>query len=238
LIIPELYTGLAAETMSELLEYAQNGGSLLLIGKKTCEVFAAAGAPFACSVPEDEYRLFTLDNEAFGYSVDTCAIQAANGEVCAVSTDGKYEDERAFAAVMPFGKGKIAAVGADIGLLYMKRAQYLHKDLMRGILNKLYTPIVSLENTEGKVEITVLEKDGRMMIQLVNANGNHADPRSATEDFIPACYNVQLALNLSAKPQKLILQPEGKELDFAYENGKASVKLDRLNMHEIIEVVE
>ena len=88
------------------------------------------------------------------------------------------------------------------------------------------------------MEITVLEKDGRMMIQLVNANGNHADPRSATEDFIPACYNVQLALNLSAKPRKLILQPEGKELDFAYENGKASVKLDKLNMHEIIEVVE
>ena len=239
LLVPELHKGLAKETIVELMDYAKNGGNLFLMGQTTCKVFAENGAPFCVNdVEKDEYRFFTMDNASFGAVLGMCGVQAEASEWHAVSFNKQSADEQNLVEVGPFGKGKIAAVGSDIGMTYMKRTQYLYRVLVRAILDRMYDPIVRIESVEGKLEVTVLEKDGRTMIQLVNGNGDHANPLSATEDFIPACYNAKLAIKLPKKPAKLIQQPCGKELDFVYADGKAYVTIDKIPMHEIIEVQE
>ena len=87
------------------------------------------------------------------------------------------------------------------------------------------------------VEIVDLEKNGKLYIQLVNANGSHKSTNIATEANIPPCRDVKLALRLEKKPQALILQPEGKPLAFAYGDGTARVTVDKVPFHEIIEVI-
>ena len=84
----------------------------------------------------------------------------------------------------------------------------------------------------------MLDVDGKMMIQLVNALGNHTNPVCATDDNIPPVLDIELSIALDKKPKALILQPEGTPLDFAYENGKAKIKIPRLDIHSIIEVQE
>ena len=37
-------------------------------------------------------------------------------------------------------------------------------------------------------------------------------------------------------PQKLILQPQGKELNFTFANGRALVEVDRVDIHNIIQI--
>ena len=46
IVVPELSHGLEQDTLKTLLEYAKNGGRLVLIGSKTCEIFSQNGAPF------------------------------------------------------------------------------------------------------------------------------------------------------------------------------------------------
>ena len=54
IVVPELYAGLEEDTVKLLLDYAKNGGKLLLCGKNTCRIFAKAGAPFeAQELPEN-----------------------------------------------------------------------------------------------------------------------------------------------------------------------------------------
>ena len=53
LVVPEIEQALDPETVSELLAYAQSGGSLLLVGTKTCRIFAEAGAPFGVTTVVD-----------------------------------------------------------------------------------------------------------------------------------------------------------------------------------------
>ena len=86
--------------------------------------------------------------------------------------------------------------------------------------------------------MVALEKDGKLMLQLLNANGHHSCSRTITEDFIPPVIDIKLSIELDTKPTKLILQPEGRELSFEYRDGRAYVELDRLDIHNIIEVVK
>lgn len=238
IVVPELYSGLAPETVEELLAYAKNGGSLLLTGCKTCALFAEAGAPFALNEPGAPYNLFTMDGVSFGTIRNFRTISAETGTTIASASLQQRDEKSPIASIIPFGQGKIGVIGADIGLAYNEQAQYLHRTLIRAMLDGLYSPIVRLDRADGKLEITVLRKDGRMMIQLVNANGDHTNPAVASEDFIPAVYEVALTVALDKRPASLVLQPEGRKLDFEYADGKAKLYVGKVEMHDVIEVVE
>jgi hypothetical protein len=137
-----------------------------------------------------------------------------------------------------FGKGTVTVIGFDIGSQYLEGSQYLHKTMMKSVADALYTPLCKLEGALGLLEVVCLKKDGKLMIQLVNANGRHTDPTMATEDFIPPVVDVKLSIALPRAPKKLVLQPAGRELAFTYENGRAYFEVDRVNIHDIVEVVE
>ncbi len=237
IIVPELDCGLAEETIEELLDYVKNGGSLLLAGQNTCRLFAEAGAPFTCSEPSANPGCYTLDSEFFGNVNDYRTI-CAEGEAIAIVSPQQRDPGKPLASVIPFGTGRIAAVGSDLGWAYNVRSEYLHRTLINALLTRLYAPIVRIDAVRGKLETTVLKKNGRMMIQLVNANGDHANRHSATEDYIPACYDIELSIALDQKPSALILQPEGRALAFEYADGHVKVALSKVEMHDIIEVVE
>lgn len=237
IIIPEQSHGLAEDAVLELIDYARNGGSLLLIGEKTCRLFEEAGAPYKTGELIRDAGYYTLDTEAFGNTFNYRVIRADGDSIASVSASQRIPGQP-LACVIPFGKGKIAAVGADLGTAYYTRGEYLHRSLIKKLLSGLYSPIVRLDKSLGKLEITVLQKNGRMMIQLVNANGDHSNPNVATEDYIPACRNIELTIALDRRPEALILQPEGRRLDFTYADGKARVALEQVEMHDIIEVVE
>lgn len=257
LIVPEIEKGLAPEMVRELLEYARNGGSLLLTGRETCRIFADAGAPYRvetvkdadeisakkiCQTNESEYqRFFTLDGSEFGGAIRPVEIVAEDpgrAEVLASTCYDYRGMKHPYAVVMPYGVGKIAAVGGNIGTQYDQEIQSLLRVLVKRLAEKLYTPKARIETVCGMLEIVCLEKDGRLMLQLVNANGNHANPNCATEDMIPPALDIEISVFCEKKPVRMILQPEGKELAFEYRNGRAYTKVDRIDIHGVLEVVE
>ena len=258
IVVPELYYGLEDETVKLLLDYAKNGGNLVITGKKSCHVFAKAGAPYKIdeatefnyivkpgsenghnNKTTDHYKpyCFTTDGYRFGAMFSPCSIEAENGEVNALFAEKPNFEKSTLSVTVPYGKGKIVAVGFDIGSQYLSGTQYLHRELMKDITSSLYTPIVQVKGSLGRIEVSVTEKDGKMMIQLVNAGGTHADSSSASDDYIPPVLDIDLVLSVSTKVNNLILQPEGAELPFKYEtDGKISVSVPRVDIHSIIEV--
>ncbi|MBQ8344723.1 MAG: hypothetical protein IJY42_00455 [Clostridia bacterium] len=262
IVIPELSYGLAPETVTLLLDYANCGGKLVLIGKNTCRMFAEAGAPFEVVAHDEffgvgekaydnggdnghgttaaaQYRTyaFTVDGKAFGSLFSPCEIVAEKGKQFAFFSDHARAAGTPLAAEIPYGAGSITAIGFDLGSQYLSGTQYLHRSLIRLATEKLYEPLARIESVYGILEVVCLNKDGRLMLQLVNGGGNHANPTCATDDYIPPALDIELSIALPEKPDQLILQPEGRSLPFVYQNGRAYVSIDRVNIHSIVEVV-
>lgn len=257
IVVPEIFDSLDKKTVKSLLEYAKNGGSLVLIGKNTCSLFASEGAPFDvrewaefkstgpknienghADNPTQEYQpyFFTLDNKSYGTLFSPCEI-VADSDSRVAFLKRETDAPASLARTIPFGKGSLTALGFDIGSQYLKGTQYMHRDMLRELLRGLYSPIVEIESANGRLEIVALEKDGKLMVQLVNAGGSHSSPVCASDDYIPPVLDIELSIALPQEPKALVLQPKGTPLAFEYENGKAKIKIDRVDIHSIVEVV-
>ena len=263
IVVPELYRGVAPETATLLLNYAKNGGNLVIMGKNACHVFSDAGAPFSVvdhkeffdkgekaydnggdnghdgsGVAQHRAYMFALTEREYGALFSPCEICANNGNVVATFTEKTRGEAFPLAVIIPYGQGTVTAVGFDVGSQYLSGTQYLHRTLMKTIADQLYTPSVKIESVIGRLELVNLQKDGKQMIQLVNANGSHNDPTEATDDCIPPIIDASLSIELPCAPRALMLQPDGRTLPFEYHDGRAYVTVDRINVHSIIEVVQ
>ena len=257
IVVPELFCGLEEKTVKALYDYAKNGGKLVLVGKKTCSLFADyENAPFSVKDKQEYVNeqieetenghgkrasselypyLFKMDEKEYGALYSPCEI-ICDGAPNAYAFERHSKDKFTVSATAPYGKGSVTAVGFDIGMQYLSSEQYLQRKLMKNAVSKLYTPIVTVDSSVGRLETVVLNVDGKLMIQLVNANGSHANSACATDDCIPPVLDIKLSLKLPSQPESLILQPQGKALAYEYINGIASLSIDRVDIHSVIEV--
>lgn len=242
IVVPELAVGLEPEMIAELLDYVKNGGSLLLTGPKTCRLFADAGVPFTVDSDDrgGEWRWVSLDHEEVGMLRDAHTVTADGAETVVWYGNTERETTISGGVVLPYGDkgGRIGVLAADIGTQYGDCMQFIHRYAVRALCGKLYTPMVKVEKACGMLEIVDLYKNDRLYIQLINANGNHSSMASATEDFVPPVVDAVLSIALENMPKALVLQPSGRELPFEYRGGRALVKVERVDIHEIVEVVE
>ena len=262
IVVPELHHGLEPKTVDLLLRYARDGGSLVVSGKNTCKIFAKASGAFSAierdpffsegekaydnggdnghtavkTVPNKPY-LFTLDGNRFGVMYSPCEISASNADVVANMSVSVQDEKSPVSVTIPYGAGSISVIGFDIGSDYLNGTQYLHRTLIKTLTSPLYDPMVRIESQTGRIEIVCLEKDGKKMIQLLNAAGNHDNPMCATDDLIPPALDIKLSIALDKEPKKIILQPEGTSLPFEYRNERIYLKVDRVNIHSILEIV-
>lgn len=258
--VPELFFGLAEETVSDLLEYAERGGNLVLTGSKTCRIFAQRGLPIEVeelpifvgngnaayengheSNKSSQHRSYFFNTAgkdgAWGTAFIPCTLSARGAEVISEICDDIREERKPLALRIPYGKGSVTAIGFDLGSQYIEGAQYMHRELMRKAVDGLYVPLVKIESALGVLEVVPLMKDGKLMIQLTNCGGRHQDNCCTTDDLIPPVLDARISVALDGAPEALILRPEGRTLGFEYKDGRAYFDLDRLDIHSIVEVI-
>jgi hypothetical protein len=239
-VVADLRTGIPEETAKALLTYAEQGGGLILSGRKAIEALAAAGAPISVEDPG-------VGCEPF-YSVDggpwascfgsACRIAAPCGEVLATACSnqsGEPEEQFDTAIIFRYGRGQIAAIGFDMGLQYYKGMSAEARRLIHMIRERIYLPEVLVTGSRF-CDVTVLEKDGKRYIQLVNTCGGHGDPREMTIDEIPPIGPLKISVKVPDEKTKVILRPEGLEMPGEYRNDRFETILDRLEIHEILEI--
>lgn len=136
------------------------------------------------------------------------------------------------------GSGRVSVIPHDIGLEYIEAARVETRHFANEIVLALYDPEISLLSATGLVEICDLEKDGKRLVQLVNANGLHHSSSSLTEETIPPVLDVELSISCSHRPKAIRLQPEGRRLDMKWKDGHATVTVPRIDFHSVLEIVE
>lgn len=236
--IPELHTGLEDSMVEELLTYVKDGGSLLLTGANTARIFQKV-LPYTIDTDDrsGQWRWVSLDHNEVGMLRDAHGV-TAEGETVVWYGDEERKTTIPGGVIFSYGKGKVAVLAADIGSQYGDCVQFIHRNILRALCDKLYTPTVKVEKATGIVEMVETRKDGTFAVQLINGNGQHASTAAATEDCIPPVLDITLTICCDQKPKSMVLQPAQKTLDFTWENGVATVTVDRVDIHEIVEVIE
>jgi hypothetical protein len=223
----------------QLKKYVRDGGNLLVIGAKATQLFDDM-----CDITDQQP--VALSSHYLGYDSRLAQVKSDYRPVEVAgktkpfarmfsTTDFRFPAGIA-AAVSPYGKGKVAAVYADIGDVYRVSTSPVIRDFLSGILEALLPePLVMVEGSH-KVHVVPATKDGRLFVNLVNTSGDHANPNYSGFDEIPSLTELKVSVKLDKKPSGVILQPEGTKVKVSYANGQAVFVVPELKIHTVIEL--
>jgi hypothetical protein len=135
------------------------------------------------------------------------------------------------------GKGKIAAVYFNAGSDYKEYKSPVLRDFVNNTINELFPDqLVKVSGTH-MVHVTLNRLNDRMYVNLINVAGEHTNQNAIGYDEIPSLRDFKVSIDTKKKPSKIILQPEGRELEIDYQNGLSKVVVPELMIHSILEVI-
>ena len=130
------------------------------------------------------------------------------------------------------GKGKIGFLPFAIGAEYEKSGNVTLREQLNTAVHTLFpNPLVEISGTPW-IDVSVSRLKNKQLVHLVNSSGDHKG--AGIIQSIEPVGPLQLSIRCDRKPAKITLQPEGKICDFIYTDGKAQVKVDKVDIYEIL----
>ena len=117
---------------------------------------------------------------------------------------------------------------AQSGELHLKQMAIFALDRLLDSAKTLKT------NLPAQGIVTLMKQSDRLICHLLYASpvkrGNGIE---VIEDILPI-YNVELAIKTDKKINKVYLAPQKEDIDFTYDDGYISVKLDKIECHQMV----
>lgn len=186
IVIPE-WKNISPAFCTDLVEYARDGGSLLVIGQETSAQF---GTLVGMQIQDSGFVSRSL------------------------------------------GQGKIGLLPSAIGEEYEKSGNEKLREQLNTAMHTLFPdPLVEITGSPW-IDVSISQLNGKQLVHLVNSSGDHKG--AGIIQSIEPVGPLQLSIRCDSKPAKIMLQPEGKISDFIYNDGKVQVKIDMVDIYEIL----
>ena len=223
---------------SELLEYAKNGGNLLITGPEAIDYFKNEIGITSIDKKEEKFLNLGIDGRMSTIKAPYCTVKLPeNAKI--IGNFYRNEDYRSAsvpaAAIVPFGKGKVGMVFSNLGASYIWQRTQLGADFLSDVVNQMSNPLVIIKGSS-YVHVNLTTKDEQTFIHLINVAGQHDNEKVFEWAEIPPLCNLDVRYKTNRKPSKLILQPEGKELPFNFKDGVVSFVVPKLDIYSIVQV--
>lgn len=239
IVIPEC-NSIAPALLTELKEYVQDGGKLLIIGTETAKLFSQELGLVEAVNSEEKVAFISAANRLGGIRSPLLEITPGN-ETKPIShfyNSNDYLDKSKHIAssVRNMGKGKIAAVYFDAGSSYAEFKTPVIRDFIAEAVAALDPSLMTSVKGSQLVHVSLNKLNGKSYINLINVAGEHTNKAAIGYDQVPALTNIKVSIK--GKPAKIILQPEGKTLNFKFENGRTTFVVPKIEIHTIAEIVD
>jgi len=239
IIIPECdYLDTAFK--DELTEYVGNGGNLLIIGAETAQMFGRELGIKSAVTSSGEELFISADNKIGSVRSEILKVKLNEGSVPLTrfykGSDFNYPDQTIASSMNNYRKGKIAAVYFNAGTSYNEYKTFVIRDFVNETVNQLMPEKVAEVTGSHLVHVAVNRLNGKLFINLVNVAGDHRSMNTIGYDEVPPLKDIQISLRSENRPESIILQPEGKKLNFQYSKGRSIVQLPELRLHSILEI--
>ncbi len=245
-------TILSPDLVSMLLEYAEEGGELLLMGAHTARIFAKA-LGLKVSYKEEKHPIFFIGDEQTSLEVRdeyTLIEEGALSEICYLypaDVAGDVECTNPPPTILrgsvrypglgsiSIGEGKILLAPHNVGQAYLKERTYELENFFSGICLS-FSQRTIMHNHKGELEVVYREKDGKKYLHLINLLGPHRVPCVSSFNKISPLMDVTVSVKMIEAPKRVYLEPEHKEIEFAYdvESGSLLIHFDEIALYNIV----
>ncbi len=237
-VIPE-WQVIEPELETAFRKYVREGGKLLIVG-------ATATARFDDLLGVKELKATTTRRSYLNVADRFIELDAATRSVAALPgttilnqlypLDDLVDPMDVSATIRDYGKGKIAGIYVSLGESYLDNTSTVIRDLLSNIVGQLLpAPFVKIEGSH-LVNIVPTTKDKKILIQLINTSGNHANENVKGLDEILPLYNLKMSVLTKTKPVSVLLQPGAMVLKFKYFKGRTEMIIPKLPIHQIVEI--
>lgn len=241
IVIPEC-DSIAPSFLNELRTYLQNGGNILVLGTQTAGIFNKELGIQSATISEEKVTFISAANRLGSIRSPLLEVKllpetktiANFYDVC----DYSYPSKTIASSIMQVGKGKIAAIYFNAGSSYSQYKTPVIRDFIAETIKQL-SPEQMVEVTGSHlVHVAVNKLNGKTYINLINVAGEHTNQTAIGYDQVPPLIDLKVNISTPHKPSKIVLQPEGKEMEFSYINGQSKVMIPQLEIYSILEVIQ
>jgi hypothetical protein len=221
-------------------KYVLEGGKLLVIGATATARFDDLLGVKELKAASPEKSYLNMADRFLELDTDTRSVHPLPGTRVLnklYPLDDLAEVPGAVSAtIRDCGKGKIAGIYASLGESYLDNTSPVIRDLMSNIVHLLLPePFVKVEGSH-QVNVVPTTKDKKLLIQLINTSGNHANANVKGFDEISPLYNLKLSVSTKTKPSSVLLQPGAMVLKYNYFKGRTEIIIPKLPIHQIVEI--
>ena len=234
LVLPD-WRVIEDELKTELLAYVKAGGTVIAGGPNAAKIFEEE---LGVNIGEqkDEPVIFIEQGSCLA-GLDTCYAPVetvkAQGFGKMYTADNRSAPSLPAASVAAFGRGKIAGVYFRGENGYLASRSAAMRDFIKSLVLQTARPRLTLRAPKC-IDASLMEKDGKWMINLLNTAGEHGDIRIRTFDVIPSINDFEVLLELAQKPASVTLQPENIQPEYSYADSLLRITVDRLDIHCVI----
>ena len=237
IILPDL-EAIESDLKEKLLEYVSNGGNLIVTGHSSVQLLLPYLDIDIKGVSEDVKPVYVRYNNNLAPLKTTYAEVVAGDKVKTLGefyfNDSPSGEPNIAATVTNYGNGKIAGIYFNTGA-YQRNKSMVVRDFIGSVINEVFTPSVKVYGSR-QIEVSLMRKDDKLCVNLLNVSGNHSDIHYMNFDEITPLSDITVEIVCESEPRNVYIEPEHKAAVYTYENGKITVKLDKLHIHTIITI--
>lgn len=127
-------------------------------------------------------------------------------------------------------------IATDVFSQYAKDGSLTAKQVVAPLLTMLLGEKTVITDLPSSGKVALYDKDGKTVCHLWYANTiKRGDGVEIIEDIVTISA-VNVSIKLAKKPQKVIAQPSGENLEFSYKNGRVNFTIKDFNCYQIIEI--
>jgi hypothetical protein len=222
-----------------LLDYVNAGGNLLVAGAEASKMFAAPLGVELTDTASVCMKYLDLNGLLTGVRGLFQPFKTVNSveKFRSIYNEPDFRSQSYPAVVInSYGKGKIAGIFFNFCRSYVKLANPVYRNFINSVVQKLFpAPKVETKGSENLL-VTINKLNNKLLVNLINMSGPHANIRVARYDSIPSIGPIEAKIKTEKKPKKVTLQPENIPLKYSYSNGIIKTKVEKIDVHSIIVV--
>ena len=120
--------------------------------------------------------------------------------------------------------------------MYLSNVTYALKQFTKNLMAAVgYRAEVSVEGSD-YADLTLAEKDGRVMANIINRAGEHNATGVRTFREIPPIGPLTLRVRTATEPKRVTLRPENLTLTATKDEDGYTYQIPRLDIHTIAEI--
>lgn len=239
IVVPEC-DYLDRPVITELREYVENGGRLLVVSPQTAGLFATELGIRSGEVLDDKVTFLSAANRLG--SIRSSLLQMRPASDCSVLStfydvcDYRFPSKSIASTIRKVGKGKIAGIYFNAGSAYAQYKTFVIRDFIRETVDALGPDLQQTVEGSHLVHVTLNRKNNKTYLNLINTGGEHTNTSAVGYDQVPALTNLVITIKSATQPQSIVEYPSGKSLNFSWSNGVSKLTLPELDVYSILEI--